>query len=74
MTNALARAQAYNDCLTRHVLSLIETTRTRGAPNAATLTAACETMLRNAADAAEKATPDDRLIRALTERKPCPTK
>ena len=44
----LARAQAYNECLTRHVMSLIETTKAKGAPNALTLITVCEASLRNA--------------------------
>ncbi len=44
----LAAAQAFNDCLSRHVFSLIETTKKKGAPNAATLVFACEESLRKA--------------------------
>jgi hypothetical protein len=52
---ALKRAQAYNECLTRHVYSLIETTKAKGAPDAATLIFACEVMLRKSWEAGERA-------------------
>lgn len=51
----LARAQAYNDCLTRHVISLIETVKAKGAPNAATIIHVCEESLRKAFRAGEEA-------------------
>lgn len=51
----LARAQAFNECVTRHLHSLIETTKRKGAPNAVTLIAACEHSLRAAWHAGEEA-------------------
>ena len=55
---ALAAAQAYNRTLSRHVLALIETARAKGAPDVATLTAACELALRNSFSAGEQARRD----------------
>lgn len=51
---ALRRAQASNAALVRHIYSLIETTRQRGAPDAETLIMACEHTLREAHRAAER--------------------
>lgn len=48
MSDELRRAQAFNATLVRYINSLIETTKARGAPNAATLIRACEHMLREA--------------------------
>jgi hypothetical protein len=44
----LAACQAYNETLTRHVMSMIATVKAKGAPNAATIIFACEEMLRRA--------------------------
>lgn len=52
---ALARCKVYNEALTKYVVSLIETTRLKGAPNAATLIAACEHALRDSFAQAEQA-------------------
>lgn len=54
---ALARAQAFNECITRHIYSLIETTKEKGAPNAVTLIHACEMMLRESFHAGRDAKP-----------------
>lgn len=60
----LARAQAFNITISKHIFSLIETTKAKGAPNAPTLIAACEMMLRKAWEAGEDA--------AWTDRDPVP--
>ena len=58
---ALKRAQAFNESISRHIASLIETTKAKGAPNAPTLIKACEEMLRVSWEAGENAAPLRRL-------------
>ena len=55
LERTLARAQAYNKTLTIHVMSIIETTKAAGPPNASTLIAACECAIRAASSAGEQA-------------------
>jgi hypothetical protein len=47
-TDPTPNAQAFALCLMKHLYALIQTTEARGAPNAQTLIAACEEMLRRA--------------------------
>jgi hypothetical protein len=52
---SIARAEAYNLSLMRHLYGLIATVKKAGAPDAATLLYICELMLREALEAAERA-------------------